>query len=239
MKYIFPTALLCFVTACTPNAPKQEAQKKDSSTQVAPPLVSRVPERKINGSTIIARTEWREGQTTMLAAVSREYDRPRQYGGLKVECWQLGAAEPDLKWQYMDSLSCGKGDIVVSYNLGQLYTEDFNSDGARDVAVLYTLACAVHVIPQPRFLVVFDKNGKVIVKLGGKSLEPNATNTALDIQNMDLQPASKNEVDPVKTQGRIDNYKDLDKLPPAGKKRLIELWREGLAKDKRMNVFDQ
>lgn len=241
MKYFCSIVFLSLLAACSSHTPKQEVRNNDSSTQYTP-VITRPdiePEKKINGSAILARNEWQEGQNTYLAAVSREYERPRQYGALRVECWVLGASEPDLKWQYMDSMSCAKGDVVVSYNLDKLYTEDIDMDGSKDVIVLYTLACASQVTPQPRHMLVFDKSGKILVKLTGKSLQPNKPDTTLDVQNMDLQPVVKNEADPLKIQGRIDNYNQLDKLQPASKKRLIELWREGLAKDKRVNVFDQ
>lgn len=239
MKYFCIISLFCLLAACSSNTPKQEAQNHDSSAHQAPAITSTdiEPEKKLNGNTIVARNEWQEGQSTYLAAVSREYEYARKYGALRVECWVLGNTEPDLKWQYMDSMSCTKGDVAVSYSLDRLYTEDIDLDGSNDVVVLYTLACAQDAAPQPRHMLVFDKTGKILVKLMGKSLEPQAPAT-LDARNMDLQ-STPGTADPLKNQGRIDNYSDLDKLPPAGKKRLLELWREGLAKDKRVSVLEQ
>lgn len=237
MKYACITVLLCLLAACSSHTPEQETQKQDSTYNNAPAVAPSdiAPEKKLNGNMIVARNEWVEGQNTYLAAVSREYELARRYGAIRVECWVLGTAEPDLKWQYTDSMSCARDNVVVSYNLDRLYTEDIDMDGSKDVVVLYTLGCESETLSQPRYLLVFDKTGKMLLKLSGKSLEPNAP-AALDVQTMALQPDSKAETE---AQGQIDNYSELDKLPAAGKKRLIELWREGLARDKKVSVLDQ
>lgn len=151
---------------------------------------------------------WQEGAISYKTSLSVEKSTEKEFGGLYAYHWKVAQNKPEFQWAYMDTLSCGMEDLVISNDLDSLIIEDTDNDQLKEIILIYTLSCTTDVSAEPRYLVVLSKEGKIKLKLKGWSKEPGGPGFDTD----------------KKPEDRIENHELLDKLTPGTKKRLLELW---------------
>ncbi len=214
---------------------KYETIEEDSTLETkSKPIFQmiRLEQRLPNVSgTIVDQRTWTDKNGTWTAIYTEVIDVPNEFAEFRLYKFrQDSRMEWNLNELYVDSLSCGEGDIVAQNDSKSLFISDVDANDVGEVMFAYTLNCTYDVSPQRRVLVLIRDS--TIHKLVGNTLDFGSP--IPDSTDFNLEKYPKNDYGswfiPI-TAGRYHDDNNFENIPDAFLVHAHKLWLDMLTRD--------
>ncbi len=144
--------------------------------------------------------------------------------GIVLSNWNMGGSEPELLWEFRDSIECAKGATSIEPEIDAIQLVTLAGSDQSSPAIAYMSGCGGDQEKNKLFLLVLDAGGAERAKFYGYPLGyvPAGGIDSMELRYMSSLGTGKH------AEGKIENYYELDQFAPSDRKLIMKLWRSAL-----------
>ncbi len=154
----------------------------------------------------------------------KEKQDSTETAGVILSSWNMGSSEPELLWEFRDSISCPKGLSSIKPELKDIKMVKLAGSDISSPAVAYIAGCGGDNEKNKLTLLVLDAGGAKRAKFYGYPLSyvPSGGIDSMDLRYKTSLGKGKH------AEGKIENYYEFDQFAPSDRKLIMRLWRSAL-----------